>query len=80
MSLREKVHPRFLRHPVHCLTRPQQVSLTSGSPSERIGCDGIIVPVPSVGFPGMCLQDNGQGVKNTDFVNAYPPGIHVGAR
>ncbi|KAK9431764.1 hypothetical protein V1505DRAFT_367805 [Lipomyces doorenjongii] len=28
----------------------------------------------------MCLQDAGtSGVRNTDFVNNYPSGIHVGA-
>ncbi|KID91291.1 Glycoside hydrolase, family 3 [Metarhizium guizhouense ARSEF 977] len=26
----------------------------------------------------MCVSDAGNGLRNTDFVNAYPAGIHVG--
>lgn len=28
----------------------------------------------------MCVSDAGNGLRNTDFVNAYPAGIHVGTR
>lgn len=27
----------------------------------------------------MCLTDNGNGVRGSDFVSGYPPGIHVAA-
>jgi len=35
--------------------------------------------VPRLSFPGLCLADNGNGVRNTDGVNGYPSGIHLGA-
>jgi beta-glucosidase len=43
------------------------------------GCSGIIPPIERLGFAGMCLQDAGNGVRNTDFVSSFPSGLHVGA-
>lgn len=57
-----------------------QNNLTYGVPTTENGCSGIIQPVPRLGFTGMCLQDAGNGVRTTDFVNSYPSGIHIGAR
>ncbi|KAM0510251.1 hypothetical protein ACHAPB_000599 [Verticillium nonalfalfae] len=55
-----------------------QVSLTGGVPSKN-GCAGTLPAVERLGFPGLCLHDAGQGLRATDFVNAYPAGIHAGA-
>lgn len=38
-----------------------------------------IPPLTRLGFPGMCLQDSGNSVRGTDFVNGWPSGLHVGA-
>lgn len=55
-----------------------QVSLGSGTTSST-GCSGFIGPIARVKFPGLCLNDAGQGVRATDFVSGFPSGIHVGA-
>jgi hypothetical protein len=56
-----------------------QVNLTTGY-APTTGCSGMIQPIARFGFPGMCLTDAGNGVRNTDYVSAWPAGIHVGAR
>ena len=43
------------------------------------GCVGMSGSAPSVGFPGFCLHDAGNGVRDTDGVNAYASGLHIGA-
>lgn len=60
------------------MTNEEKELLTSGV-SLPNGCSGSIPGIESVGFPGLCLQDAGNGVRGTDFVNAYPAGLHVGA-
>ncbi|CAI7632883.1 unnamed protein product [Penicillium pancosmium] len=62
------------------LTLEEKNNLTYGIATTENGCSGNIPAIPRVGFTGMCLQDAGQGVRFTDFVNSYPSGIHVGAR
>ncbi|KAG6244628.1 hypothetical protein E4U24_004919 [Claviceps purpurea] len=57
----------------------ERVSLTGGAFSKT-GCSGTIAPIPRLNFSGMCLSDSGNGLRNTDLVNAYPAGLHVGAR
>ncbi|KAJ5403539.1 hypothetical protein N7509_003410 [Penicillium cosmopolitanum] len=61
------------------LTLEEKNNLTYGIATTENGCSGNIPAIPRVGFTGMCLQDAGQGVRFTDFVNSYPSGIHVGA-
>lgn len=58
----------------------KQNNLTYGVSSTENGCAGNIAAIPRVGFPGLCLQDAGNGVRSTDFVNSYPAGLHVSAR
>ncbi|KAG5919069.1 hypothetical protein E4U61_001216 [Claviceps capensis] len=60
------------------MSLPERVSLTGGA-SSKTGCSGIIAPIPRLNFSGMCLSDSGNGLRNTDLVNAYPAGLHVGA-
>jgi beta-glucosidase len=55
-----------------------QVNLTAGYPSTT-GCAGMIAAIERVDFPGLCLQDAGHGVHNTDFVHSWPSNIHIGA-
>ena len=64
---------------VRNMTLAEKVNITSGYP-ERTGCSGFIPAVPSVKFPGMCLNDAGQGVRNAELVSSWPSGIHAGAR
>ncbi|EJT75135.1 hypothetical protein GGTG_08973 [Gaeumannomyces tritici R3-111a-1] len=60
------------------MTVEEKVSMTAGAPSST-GCNGFVPGVARLGFPGLCLVDAGNGVRGTDFVNAYPSGLHVGA-
>ncbi|KAM0471674.1 hypothetical protein ACHAP7_008938 [Fusarium lateritium] len=60
------------------LTLEEKVNLTSGT-TTATGCSGFIPGIDRVGFPGLCLADAGNGVRNTDYVSSWPSGIHVGA-
>ncbi|KAH6646223.1 glycoside hydrolase superfamily [Truncatella angustata] len=60
------------------LTIEEKVNLTGGVTSTT-GCSGFIPAIDRLGFPGLCLADAGNGVRNTDYVSAWPSGIHVGA-
>lgn len=61
------------------LTTLEKQNLTFGYVSTTNGCSGNIQAVPRLGFPGLCLNDAGNGVRGTDFVNGYPSGVSVGA-
>ncbi|KAH6667482.1 putative beta-glucosidase [Halenospora varia] len=63
------------------LTFYLQSNLTFGVSSSVVpnGCSGNIPGIPRLGFPGLCLQDAGNGVRGTDFVSGYASGLHVGA-
>ncbi|KAK5080092.1 hypothetical protein LTS08_008746 [Lithohypha guttulata] len=61
------------------MTLDEKVSITGGIVNSTNGCGGNIPSVERVGFPGMCLQDGANGVRETDFVNGYASGVHVGA-
>ncbi|QUC20405.1 uncharacterized protein UV8b_04646 [Ustilaginoidea virens] len=55
----------------------EKVNVTGGIRLDT-SCSGNIAPNKRLNFPGMCVSDAGNGLRNTDFVNAYPAGIHVG--
>ena len=60
------------------MTLEEKVNVTGGFNSTNV-CSGNAGSVPRLGWPGMCLQDAGNGVRATDLVNSYPSGLHVGA-
>ncbi len=64
---------------VNKMTIEEKSNITTGYTPSRYGCSGMTGAVTRLGFPGMCLHDAGNGVKNTDFVNAWPSGLHAGA-
>ena len=43
-------------------------------------CSGNIPPIKRLGFPGLCVSDAGNGLRNAEFVSSWPNGIHVAAR
>ncbi|ONH68997.1 putative beta-glucosidase M [Cyberlindnera fabianii] len=61
------------------MTNDEKNNMTYGFTTTANGCSGVSGSVPRLNFPGLCLQDAGNGVRGTDFVNAYPAGVHVGA-
>ena len=61
------------------MTLEEMNNVTIGITTSKTGCVGVSGSAPRVGFPGFCLQDAGNGVRDTDGVNAYASGLHVGA-
>jgi beta-glucosidase len=61
------------------MTLEEKANITWGWSSSSNACVGNTGSVPRLGWPGMCLQDAGNGPRDMDFVNAYPAGLHVGA-
>ncbi|GFF81658.1 probable beta-glucosidase M [Aspergillus lentulus] len=65
------------------LSNEEKNNITFGYNSYALanfsGCAGLSLPLPRIGYPGMCLADASNGLRGTDFVNAYPAGIHAGA-
>lgn len=61
------------------MTLDEKVNITRGFSSLQNACSGNTGSVPRLGWPGMCLQDAGNGVRGVDLTNSYPSGIHVGA-
>lgn len=61
------------------LSIEEKANLTYGIRRNANGCSGNIPPIERLEFPGLCLSDAGNGVRGTDFVNAYASGLHVGA-
>ncbi|KAE8154609.1 putative beta-glucosidase M [Aspergillus avenaceus] len=60
------------------LTDEEKVNLTAGYNADN-GCSGNIPAVPRLNFPGICVSDAANGLRGTDFVNAWSSGIHDGA-
>lgn len=61
------------------MTLQEKVNITIGFPGLHNACHGNTGSVPRLGWPGMCLQDAGNGIRGVDLANSYPSGIHVGA-
>ncbi|KXS97080.1 hypothetical protein AC578_10779 [Pseudocercospora eumusae] len=64
---------------VEKMTPEEMNNITVGYPTKHTGCVGITGTALKAGFPGLCLHDAGNGVRETDGVNAYASGISVGA-
>ncbi|POS81383.1 beta-glucosidase [Diaporthe helianthi] len=61
------------------MTLEEKLNVTGGQVNPANTCSGNTGSVPRLGFPGLCLQDAGNGVRAADLTNSYPSGIHVGA-
>ncbi|TGO43546.1 hypothetical protein BOTNAR_2506g00010 [Botryotinia narcissicola] len=61
------------------MTTEGKSNLTTGAMTTGNGCSGIIPAIQRLGFPGMCFQDSGNGVRGVEFSSSFPSGIHVGA-
>jgi beta-glucosidase len=60
------------------MTLEEKANITVGI-ATTTGCSGQTGSVPRLNWPGLCLSDAGNGLRNSDFVNGWPSGIHVGA-
>lgn len=61
------------------MTLAEMNNVTYGISDPHTGCVGVSGGVPRLGFPGFCLHDAGNGVRNTDGVNSYASGLSIGA-
>ena len=61
------------------MTLEERANITVGFGTSGTLCAGVTGSVPRLGLKGLCLADAGQGLRNTDHVNAYPAGVTVGA-
>jgi len=60
------------------MTLLERANITVGY-TPTSGCSGQTGSVPRLNWTGICLSDAGNGLRNTDFVNGWPSGLHVGA-
>ncbi|KAF8328932.1 beta-glucosidase [Cantharellus anzutake] len=56
-----------------------KVALATGVGREKGPCVGNTPAVPSIDYPGLCLQDSPTGVRLADFVSVFPAGINIAA-
>nr|KAK5441350.1 hypothetical protein LTR18_007194 [Exophiala xenobiotica] len=61
------------------LTLLEKVNLTTGVGWEGERCVGNVGEIPRLGFPSLCMQDSPIGVRNADYVSAFPAGMNVAA-
>ncbi|KAI9740353.1 MAG: hypothetical protein M1834_004932 [Cirrosporium novae-zelandiae] len=61
---------------VNQLTLEEKVNLTRGYSGNCLGNTGS---VPRLGFNPICFMDTPCGIRVTDFVSAFPAGIHLAA-
>ncbi|KAI0702482.1 glycoside hydrolase family 3 protein [Cytidiella melzeri] len=61
------------------LTLSEKVSLTAGLGFFIGNCTGNVPPIPSINFPGLCLEDSALGVRDVDGNSAFPAGINAAA-
>ena len=60
------------------MTLEEKANVTVGWTPDS-GCSGVTGSVPRLNWPGLALSDAGNGLRNTDYVNGWPSGLHVGA-
>ncbi|KAL4933252.1 beta-glucosidase [Aspergillus undulatus] len=60
------------------LSDDEKVNFTAGVTSDT-SCSGWIQGVDRLGFPGICMSDAGNGLRGSDYVNAWTSEISVGA-
>jgi len=61
------------------MTNLEKQNISTGFSNPFNGCVGSAGSVPRLGYPGMCLQDAGNGVRGPEGSSAFSSGIHVGA-
>lgn len=64
---------------VDTMTLAEKANITAGTGIYMEVCVGMTGSAPRVGFPQLCLQDSALGVRETDNITVFPPGITTGA-
>jgi len=61
------------------LTIEEKVNVSTGIGWAYGHCVGNTPAIPSIGFPGLCLEDSPLGVRFADRVTAFPAGVNAAA-
>lgn len=61
------------------MTNEENASITMGATHHKNGCAGWAPPVERVGFPGICMQGSGSGLRPTELVMSYAAPIPIAA-
>jgi beta-glucosidase len=61
------------------MTNEEKMNVTIGYYGAPNGCSGNSGGVPRLDYPGLCLNDAGNGLRGTDGTTGYPSALHVGA-
>ncbi|KAF8326106.1 glycoside hydrolase superfamily [Cantharellus anzutake] len=64
---------------VSTLSTEDKVALATGIGWQEGPCVGNIAAIPSINFPGLCLQDGPGGVRFADLISVFPAGINAAA-
>jgi beta-glucosidase len=64
---------------VTTMTNEEKANITTGATHPKNGCAGWAPAVARVGFPGMCMQGSGSGLRPTELVTAYAAPISIAA-
>jgi len=59
------------------MTQDDKITLVTGIGWMNGPCVGNIASIPSINFPGYCLQDSPTGVRFADYASAFPAGINA---
>ena len=59
------------------MTLEQKVNVTTGVGWEGGRCVGNTPAIEELGYPSICLEDSPIGVRDADFVTAFPAGINA---
>lgn len=66
-------------HGSHTFQAQFTISIPRGE-DTLTSCQGRILPIERIGFPGMCLADAGNGLRQGELSSTWPAGISVAAR
>ncbi|KAH8594426.1 beta-glucosidase-related glycosidase [Bisporella sp. PMI_857] len=58
------------------LTLEEKSGMTTGAPGP---CVGNIIPIPRLGFPGLCLQDGPLAIRTVDYASVFQAGVTTAA-
>ncbi|KFA63716.1 hypothetical protein S40285_07107 [Stachybotrys chlorohalonatus IBT 40285] len=59
------------------LSASEKVGIVTGLGWHDGNCVGNVSPVPSIGFPSLCLQDGPLGIRYATSVTAFTPGVQA---
>ncbi|KAF5671691.1 glycoside hydrolase family 3 [Fusarium heterosporum] len=61
------------------MSNEEKTAVISGQTNVTNGCAGMIPGVPRLGFPGICVSDGPNGLREVEAVNGYAAAVTVGA-